>query len=137
MREQLETMHRSLPGVLPHVLGAYNVVMQALELHGLDIECEVIEGTQRDAIMHACGTNALHGIQRTNADKKNAVETMIRNPLVSCDNKGVPWSDRAIARICKVSHPAVAKWRAEIVTGKGDGNQSCVKFIQEPSAVPK
>jgi hypothetical protein len=34
-----------------HRLGAYNIVMQALELPGLDIECEVIEGAQRDAIL--------------------------------------------------------------------------------------
>ena len=37
-----------------HRLGAYNVVMQALELPGLDIECEVIEGTKREATADAC-----------------------------------------------------------------------------------
>src|SRR3954447_20230894 len=52
-----------------HRLGAYNIVMQGLELPGLDIDCEVIEGTKRDAILYACGVNSTHGIQRTNADK--------------------------------------------------------------------
>jgi hypothetical protein len=96
-----------------HRFGAYNIVMQALKLPGLDIECEVLEGTRRDAILYACGTNAVHGIPRTNSDKQNAVETMLTNPLVAFDENGVPWSDRAIAKICKVSHHTVAKWRAE------------------------
>ena len=101
-----------------HRLGAYNVVMQALELPGIDIDCEVIEGGRRDAILYACGTNAEHGIQRTNTDKQNAVKTVLTNPLVSCDENGNPWSDRAIGRICKVSHHTVAKWRAGLVTGQ-------------------
>jgi hypothetical protein len=70
----------------------------------LDIDCEVVEGSRRDAIMYACGTNAVHGIQRTASDKQNAVVTMLKNPLVSCDENGEPWSDRAIGRICKVHH---------------------------------
>jgi hypothetical protein len=97
-----------------HRLGAYNVVMQALELPGLDIECEVIEGTQRKAILYACGTNAIHGLPRTNTDKHTAVETLLKNPLVSRDENGVPWSDRAIGRICKVDGKTVARIRAEI-----------------------
>src|SRR3954468_23401019 len=40
-----------------HRLGAYNIVMQALELPGLDIDCDVVEGTQRDAIIFAYGVN--------------------------------------------------------------------------------
>jgi hypothetical protein len=91
--------------------------MQALDLPGLDVECEVIEGTQRDAIMYACGVNSAHGIQRTVPDKQNAVKTMLKNPLVSLNEDGVPWSDRAIAKICKVHHQMVGKWRAEVTGG--------------------
>jgi hypothetical protein len=106
-----------------HRLGAYNVVMQALELPGLDVECDVIEGSLREAIIYACGANAGHGIQRTNPDKQNAVETMLKNPLVSLNDDGVPWSDRAIAKICKVSPPTVAKWRAEYLCKCTDSEQ--------------
>jgi hypothetical protein len=56
--------------------------------------------------------------QRTVPDKQNAVRTMLTNPLVAFDEDGFPWSDRAIARICKVSHHTVAKWRSELVTGQ-------------------
>jgi hypothetical protein len=97
-----------------HRFGAYNICMQAWELPGLDIDCDVRAGDLRDAIMFACGTNAEHGIPRTNVDKRNAVETMLKNPLVSCDEDGTPWSDRAIGRICKVHHSFVGKIRAEV-----------------------
>jgi hypothetical protein len=103
-----------------HRLGAYNIVMQALELPGLDIDCEVIEGAQRDAILYACGTNAEHGIPRTNTDKQNAVKTVLTNPLVALNDDGVPWTDRAIARICKVHWNTVAKWRAEYLEKSPD-----------------
>ena len=100
-----------------HRLEACNIYMQARDLPGLDIDCEVLEGTRRDAILYACGANAEHGLPRTNADKRNAVVTLLRNPLTSQDENGVLWSDRAIARICKVDHKFVGKIRAEAVTG--------------------
>jgi hypothetical protein len=92
-----------------HRLGANNICMQGLELPGLDIECEVIEGSQRDAIIYACGANAGHGIQRTVPDKQNAVRTMLKNPLVALNEDGVPWSSRRVAAICRVSHTFVDK----------------------------
>ncbi len=41
-------------------------------------------------------------------DKKRAVETMLR------DNEWQQWSDREIARICKVSNMLVSKRRQEL-----------------------
>jgi hypothetical protein len=97
-----------------HRLGAYNVVMQALKLPGLDIECEVIEGPLRDAIIYACGVNAVHGMPRTVPDKQNAVRTILTNPLVALDEHGVPWNDHQIARICNVNHKMVGRHRVDI-----------------------
>lgn len=98
-----------------HRLGANNIFMQSLKLPGLDIECEVIEGTQRDAIIYACGVNAAHGIQRTVPDKQNAVKTMLTNPLVMIDlETGKPWNNCEIARRCRVSDEMVRKHRAAI-----------------------
>jgi|SRR3954452_8487475 hypothetical protein len=48
---------------------------------------------------------------------------MLKNPLVCLNDDGVPWSDRAIGRICKVSHPTVAKWRSEYLEKLPDSEQ--------------
>ena len=39
------------------------------------VDVEIIKGTERDAILYAVGANADHGLRRTNADKRYAVET--------------------------------------------------------------
>jgi hypothetical protein len=102
--------------------------MQMLELPGLDVECEVIDGTLRDAILYSCGANAEHGIQRTDDDKEAAITTMLLDPRVFLNDDGVPWSDRAIARICKVSHHTVARIRAEIANGQ---TPNCVSYTKK------
>lgn len=68
--------------------------------------CEIHSGTQRDAVLYACGANAVHGIRRTNADKRRAVETMLRDP------EWVRWPDNRIARQCGVSQPFVSALRS-------------------------
>jgi len=75
------------------------------------ITCDVRPGTWRDAVIYAAGANATHGLRRSNADKRRAVETLLR------DDEWSQWSDREIARRCGVSHPFVAAIRAELVTG--------------------
>jgi uncharacterized small protein (DUF1192 family) len=70
-----------------------------------DIEVDVKEGTQRDAQLYSFGANDDHGLQRTVHDKRRAVLRMLD------DFEWSDLSDREIARICKVSHPFVAKVR--------------------------
>jgi ParB-like chromosome segregation protein Spo0J len=83
--------------------------MEALcELGREHIQAEVHQGTQRDAVLYSVGANALHGLPRTNADKRRAVECLLR------DAEWSQWSDREIARRCVVSHWFVAKVRPEV-----------------------
>lgn len=84
--------------------------------HAYQIAAIVHSGTRRDAILHAAGANADHGIRRTNADKRRAVEALLR------DEEWGTWSDREIARICNVSHPMVADVRS-LVTGNSSSDQ--------------
>jgi len=72
------------------------------------LRAEVHQGTRRDAVLHACGANAAHGLRRTNADKRRAVETLLR------DEEWRQWSDRKIAEACAVDHKTVATARAEM-----------------------
>ena len=54
---------------------------------------------RHDAAIYAAGANALHGLRRTNADKRRAVAMVLRE---------MPkWSDRKIAKHCGVHHQMV------------------------------
>lgn len=73
------------------------------------IACKVHKGTQRDAILFSVGANAVHGLRRTNEDKRAAVMTLLNDPEWS------QWSARAIAQACAVSNTFVSDIRANSV----------------------
>lgn len=73
-----------------------------------EIEAHVRQGTRRDAILLAAGANAKHGLPRSNADKRRAVETLLQ------DDEWRIWSDRKIADMTNTRHPFVGKIRAEL-----------------------
>ena len=70
-----------------------------------NINANVVNGTLRDAILFAVGANYDHGLHRTNEDKRRAVEIMV------LDIEWGDWSDREIAKKCRVSHHLVAQVR--------------------------
>jgi len=71
-------------------------------------ECEIRQGTQRDAVLFSLGENASHGLPRTNEQKRNAVLTMLRDPEWSVMSNG--W----IAEKTRTSEPFVSKLRREL-----------------------
>ena len=70
------------------------------------IEADVENGTLRDAILYSLGANHEHGIRRTNADKRKAVQAMLD------DFEWQEWSNGEIARKCHVSEFLVSTMRA-------------------------
>jgi DNA repair photolyase len=70
-----------------------------------EIEADVHEGSQRDAVQFALGANDKHGVRRTNADKRRAVE------IVLDDEVWRQWSVNRIAKLCNVSWDLVEKTR--------------------------
>lgn len=72
---------------------------------------DVKSGTRRDAVLYAAGANTEHGLRRTNADKRRAIEALLR------DEEWRQWSDSEIGRRCKVDHKTVAKIREELYPG--------------------
>jgi hypothetical protein len=74
------------------------------------VGCDVRQGTARDAILFSVGANATHGAPRTNADKRRAVETLLR------DEEWSQWSDREIARRAVVSHNLACSVRQELAS---------------------
>lgn len=71
------------------------------------IQANVIQGTQRDAILAAVGANAAHGLKRSNADKRKAVTILLN------DKEWKEKSNRWIAEKAKVSDVFVGKVRDE------------------------
>lgn len=67
------------------------------------IRAEVHKGTKEEAAWFAAGANLQHGLRRSNADKRRAVEMALRLRPES--------SDRSIAEHCGVDHKTVAAVR--------------------------
>lgn len=72
------------------------------------VRARVIAGTLRDAILYSASANGTHGMPRTNEDKRRAVLRLLNDPEWS------QWSNREIARRCKVSEGTVRKYREEL-----------------------
>lgn len=83
----------------------FHRVAAARQAGSVDILAEIRPGTRRDAVLYAVGANATHGLRRTNDDKRRAVLTLLNDP------EWTQWSDRAIARQCRVDHKTVARMR--------------------------
>ena len=70
--------------------------------HRQTVPADVRLGSQRDAILHAVGANSMHGLRRTNEDKRKAVAIVLND---------AEWSKRSlreIARLCGVSYQLVS-----------------------------
>ncbi len=90
----------------------FHRVAAARKLERQTIDAEVHEGGDRDAILHGIGSNDSHGIRRTQADKRCAVERLLR------DEDWGKWSNRKIAKAAKVDHKTVATVRRELLGGE-------------------
>ncbi len=73
-----------------------------------DRECCVHEGGQAAALRWALGANVAHGLPRSNADKRRAVQLALQNEELR------RLSDRQIAEIVRVSHESVRQMRREL-----------------------
>ncbi len=74
------------------------------------VPADIRPGDIRAAMLHAVGANATHGLRRSNADKRRAVETLLG------DDEWASWSDHEIARRCAVSQPFVSDRRNSLIT---------------------
>jgi len=81
----------------------FHRVHAALQAGFQDMECEVRNGTLRDAILFSIKSNADHGLPRTNADKKHAVKMAFQQLMED---------GRNIRDVDDVSHTEVAKMAA-------------------------
>lgn len=76
---------------------------------GIDVVvCDVRPGTRRDAVLYSVWANARHGLQLTNAEKRRAVERLLR------DKEWSRWSDTEIARRAGVGKSFVHQLRRDL-----------------------
>jgi hypothetical protein len=86
----------------------FHRISAAIRIKRETIAADVQAGGRRDAILHAVGVNANHGLRRTGADRRRAILTMLRDP------DWTKWSDREIGKRCAADGKTVAKLRAEL-----------------------
>lgn len=75
-----------------------------------EIPAFVYPGGEREAFLHALGANSKHGLPRTRADKRRAVELALQDAEIA------EWSDRQIAQQCRVSPTFVGSVRRELAS---------------------
>jgi ParB/Sulfiredoxin domain len=107
----------------------YHRVEAAHKIEHETISADIRQGTHRDAILHGISANATHGLRRTQADKRRAVEALLADP------EWARWSDRKIAEAAKVDHKTVAKIRREL-RGEIPTGRSLSGEIPKPSGKP-
>lgn len=126
VHEYAEAMERgdSFPPVVVYFDGSaywladgFHRYFGSQKIGALNIDADVRNGTKRDAILFSLSANANHGLRRTNADKRKAVETLL------ADEEWSKWSDRKIAEACGVGHPMVAAMRRPEVAKKQEENR--------------
>lgn len=84
------------------------------KIGALEIDADVRNGTKRDAVLFSVGANGTHGLQRTNADKRRAVETLL------ADSEWSKWSDNQVSKACGVAHSFVGKIRSSLDSETSD-----------------
>lgn len=96
-----------------------------------EIECNVREGGMREALEFAFGANSMHGLRRTNADKRHAVELALKDPYFGQLKR------QEVADLCRVTVRTVLRIANQLavdgdddrtLSDRSNGNQS-----QEPT----
>ncbi len=113
------------------VIDGWHRINAAKRLDLRTLPTRIRSGEWFDAIEAAAASNARHGLPRTNADKRRAVEMLFVMP------KWRDASDREIARHCMVSHTFVAGMRSPSdhnsqVRGQQSGNVATPDPEPEP-----
>lgn len=84
----------------------FHRVAAAQKLSHKQIDAAIVAGSRLTALEFSLGANINHGLRRTNKDKRNAVHIAFA--------EFEEYTDRAIAKLCGVSHKFVSNTRHEM-----------------------
>jgi ParB-like nuclease domain len=90
----------------------FHRVLAAHELALRSFPARIHRGTLRDAVLFAMGANAVHGKPRTNMDKRQCVEKILRDPEWGA------YTDAWVAEKARVSTSLVLHMRRELKIAK-------------------
>lgn len=79
-------------------------------------------------MLYSVGVNTSHGLRRTNADKRRAVEVLLR------DEEWGQWNDSEVGRRCGVDHKTVARVRSEIGPILGNSQNGANRTVARGSS---
>lgn len=95
-------------GIINWLADGYHRYEAAKKYQQATIVADIQQGDRREAKLFSVGANTAHGFPRTNGDKRRAVQRLLD------DQEWCQWSNREIARLCKVSHEMVRNLRNEL-----------------------
>ena len=95
-------------GVHRYAADGFHRIHAHRQAGSVEIQVEQRNGTLREAILFSVGTNAHHGLRRSDDDKRKAVRLLLE------DEEWGQWSDRRIAEVTHTSPTFVGKVRASL-----------------------
>jgi hypothetical protein len=118
-----ESSQNTLPTPRYYLVDGFHRVAAAKQAGITELPFIEKSGTYREALLFSLGVNSIHGLRRSNEDKRKAVFTLLN------DEEWSQWSNRVIAKQCQVSASLVDKLRNEffnkcnLTANKSSGNQ--------------
>ena len=108
--------------------------VEAARMNGADeIDAEVREGGFNDALRHALGANASHGLRRSNADKRRALGIAWQNRTTLFGRTNPKCRD--LANVCGVSHNFANEFIRSANLSSDDKNSTGDESAAEPEGV--
>ena len=119
--EKLPPVKVKFDGTNYWLYDGFHTIRAAEQAGQTEIEAQITPGNLRDAILESVGVNADHGLRRTRETKRRSVMTLLRDP------EWGQWSDREIARKCKVSNTLVSNLRKNLTVNIDSDNHKNYK----------